>query len=295
MRPRESDRDKIPLSDQPTHPLDDGALTIAAACQLLSIGRTSLWHAMRCGELPYFQIGRSVRIARRSLLAWMATKPARRLVGSTECVMWCRSATDFSDWTYEAMQQQCCNVRAKRRCRLMTTEPIKDRGGAPVGNTHALTAGVWTFLRTGRLPKKRAYTKRQLTKFDRVIGAAIVEKHGEISLVNMARKQSVLRHEGRAQLLGHYLREHEHELSLAERMTLLREISQATEARDKHWPLSTSTSLVTRTHGRPLMQPLPRRSSRVLAHLRLPAGSIRQRKAWTDDSTNADRHSGDAP
>jgi hypothetical protein len=115
----------------------------------------------------------------------------------------------------------------------MNTATTPNIGGAPANNTNALVHGRWAFLRTGRLPKKRSYTKRQLNGFAHALDDAIVSKHGEISLVNAARKQSVLRHEGRAALLAAYLREQEAELSLADRMALLREISQASDARDK--------------------------------------------------------------
>jgi len=73
-KPRATFGDASDVGAQPPHVLSDGALTIAAACKLVSLGRTTLYQAMRAGELPYYHIGRSVRIARRALFAWLATK-----------------------------------------------------------------------------------------------------------------------------------------------------------------------------------------------------------------------------
>lgn len=54
--------------------LDGGLLTVDAATELLSIGRSTLYSAMERGELAFCRFGRARRIPRRVLLAWAASK-----------------------------------------------------------------------------------------------------------------------------------------------------------------------------------------------------------------------------
>lgn len=99
------------------------------------------------------------------------------------------------------------------------------------GNRNALVHGKYAYLAVGRLPPGASYIRRLLGAFQRATEAAVVEAHGEIPLTKAALIQSAVRHEGRAQLLTRWLRESD--LSLAERLAVLKEIGGATDARDR--------------------------------------------------------------
>lgn len=100
------------------------------------------------------------------------------------------------------------------------------------GNRASLTHGVHAFLATGSLPKKASYIRRQLSQFKLALEAGVREKHSTISLYHAALIQSVIRHEARASLLQRWLRLGEG-LSHADRVMTLKEIGNATDARDK--------------------------------------------------------------
>lgn len=48
-------------------------LTVPQAAQLLSLGTTRVWEMVRSGELPSVRHGRSVRVSRTALHAWIAS------------------------------------------------------------------------------------------------------------------------------------------------------------------------------------------------------------------------------
>src|SRR5262245_13312705 len=48
----------------------DGLMTVAEACKFLSLGRTTLYAAMECGDLAYCRRGRARRIPRRAVIAY---------------------------------------------------------------------------------------------------------------------------------------------------------------------------------------------------------------------------------
>ncbi|MCC7019557.1 MAG: helix-turn-helix domain-containing protein [Ardenticatenales bacterium] len=47
-------------------------LTIKDVQEITQLGRTTIYELMRDGRLPYLKIGRSVRIRREALEAWLA-------------------------------------------------------------------------------------------------------------------------------------------------------------------------------------------------------------------------------
>lgn len=47
-------------------------LTIKDVQEITQLGRTTIYELMRDGVLPYLKIGRSVRIRREALEAWLA-------------------------------------------------------------------------------------------------------------------------------------------------------------------------------------------------------------------------------
>jgi len=135
-----------------------------------------------------------------------------------------------------------------------------NRGGRPpLGNTNAATHGVRGFLTVGSMPAGCVPIQRALRRLRVALEDAVAAKHGEVDLYHGALIHSATRHEGRAQLLQRWLRIQGDErtivtktatqetngattkaatskqtgLSLLERMAVLREIGQATDARDR--------------------------------------------------------------
>lgn len=104
--------------------------------------------------------------------------------------------------------------------------------GAPQGNTNGLTHGVRSYLAIGRLPKGASYIRRLVGGMQRQLEASVRDKYGELTVLHAAYIQSAVRHEVRAQLLTRWQREGEG-LSLAERITLAKEIGAASDSRDK--------------------------------------------------------------
>lgn len=52
--------------------LDPEVLTVPEAAEFLKIGRTQLYDAISRGEIPHRKIGRSIRLSRGALVAWLA-------------------------------------------------------------------------------------------------------------------------------------------------------------------------------------------------------------------------------
>ncbi|MBI5493750.1 MAG: helix-turn-helix domain-containing protein [Deltaproteobacteria bacterium] len=52
--------------------VEAGLISIEQACELSSLGRTTIYAAMTTGELRFARIGRARRIPRRALLDWLA-------------------------------------------------------------------------------------------------------------------------------------------------------------------------------------------------------------------------------
>jgi hypothetical protein len=105
--------------------------------------------------------------------------------------------------------------------------------GGQIGNRNALKHGTRTILTSGRMPAGCGYIGRQVKALRSALNAEIAARHdGEISLLHGCYVQSAMRHEQRAMLLQRWLRETS-DLSLDYRISLLREISAATDSRDK--------------------------------------------------------------
>ncbi len=93
--------------------------------------------------------------------------------------------------------------------------------------------GVRAYLAIGSLPKGASYIRRSLGKFRLALERSVLDKEGEICLYNAALIQTVVRHEGRAQLLTRWLRIEDADLKVADKAALLREIGSASDTRDK--------------------------------------------------------------
>lgn len=102
-----------------------------------------------------------------------------------------------------------------------------------LGNRNAVTHGIYSFLAMGSLPKGASYIRRQLSRLEDALRDAVLDKHGEISLLRAALVQTACRHEGRALLLSRWLRDRAGQMSDHDRMVYLREIGNASDARDR--------------------------------------------------------------
>ena len=52
------------------------AYTISEACALTSLGRTTLYLAIKSGELKTHKVGRRTLITKKELVAWLDSRPA---------------------------------------------------------------------------------------------------------------------------------------------------------------------------------------------------------------------------
>ncbi|MGI8981630.1 MAG: hypothetical protein ACR2FY_20575 [Pirellulaceae bacterium] len=108
----------------------------------------------------------------------------------------------------------------------------QNAAGNPGGPGGQVKHGVTAFLANSKLPAKCGYISRRLRGFQAALQEALFHRGDEIDLRNSLLIQSALRHEGRVQLLQRWLRLAPAEMELADRLALLRDISQATEKRD---------------------------------------------------------------
>ena len=110
-----------------------------------------------------------------------------------------------------------------------TNTPAKNRGGAPLGNKNRTRHG----LRASSLPAGCSYIEAQLASFRRYVHELVAARDGGVSIYQEATLQSACRHEQRALLAARWLRVDFDKLNVDQRVSLTRDISNATDARDK--------------------------------------------------------------
>ena len=111
-----------------------------------------------------------------------------------------------------------------------TSRKSKGKGGAPQGNRNATRHG----LRASSLPPGCLYLQSQLTAFRRYIRDELVARDSRpTTTYQEAILQSAVRHETRAVLAGRWLRKEAAKLTIEQRISLTREIGNATDARDR--------------------------------------------------------------
>jgi hypothetical protein len=88
-------------------------------------------------------------------------------------------------------------------------------------------------LVSGKFPRGCSYVARVLAELRRQLEAAVVAAHGQVSILHAASINSAVRHEGRAILAGRWLRLHAESMSHTERLHYLREVSNASDSRDR--------------------------------------------------------------
>jgi len=110
--------------------------------------------------------------------------------------------------------------------------------GAPKGNRNNLRSGLahehrqHGYLATGRLPKGASYVAAVAKRLRRSLEAAVLARDPRVEVYAAALIQSACRHEIRALLSQKWMRDKE-DLTSDQALTFLREISLATDARDK--------------------------------------------------------------
>ena len=61
-------------SHEARHANESDVLTVDEAAQYLRIGRSQAYDAIGRGEIPHRRVGRSIRLSRAALRAWLATR-----------------------------------------------------------------------------------------------------------------------------------------------------------------------------------------------------------------------------
>jgi hypothetical protein len=104
---------------------------------------------------------------------------------------------------------------------------------APEGNSNAWKHGLRSSLVLVAVPPKAAWIKKLMAAFRRDLEAAVVERHGEVSLMRAAVINSASRHETIAQLAGRMLKLAGDEVKTETKLAILDRIGRATDARDR--------------------------------------------------------------
>lgn len=116
-----------------------------------------------------------------------------------------------------------------------SSDPTASNGkqaGAPKGNANRTTHGLRGFLTLGTYPKGGGYVRKLLGQFREALEAEILTRHSEVSIFHAALIQSAARHEGRALLLNRWLRT-EADLSVSDRLAIVKGITDASDSRDR--------------------------------------------------------------
>lgn len=107
-------------------------------------------------------------------------------------------------------------------------KPARKRG-APVGNTNAQRHG----MAGGKLPKGMQYVEKRVNSLRRQVEAAIIDVKGEITLVDAANVNSILKWERHGMLAMHWLRKEADKLTPSERLKFSEAIAKASDNRDR--------------------------------------------------------------
>lgn len=116
------------------------------------------------------------------------------------------------------------------------SEGAPSKGGAPRGNANRLSHGLYGQsyqLVLGKLPKSLGRVEDDAYAFRSAVEAAVVERHGEISLTNACLVATASRWERHGLLALRWLRERHDALDDAQRLAYSKAIAEASERRDK--------------------------------------------------------------
>jgi hypothetical protein len=96
-----------------------------------------------------------------------------------------------------------------------------------------ITVGIFSFLSTGRLPVGAGYVQRLILQMRRGLEKALEEREDKTPVWSAAMVQSACRHEARALLIQRKLVQENETLTVDQYLAVLRDFSQATDARDR--------------------------------------------------------------
>ena len=103
------------------------------------------------------------------------------------------------------------------------------RSGPPAGNTNAVRHG----LKGGKLPKGCQYIEHRVNALRRQVEEAVLDVKGEITLVDAAMVNSILKWERHGLLAQHWLRHEADKLSASDRLRFSEAIARASDNRDR--------------------------------------------------------------
>lgn len=109
------------------------------------------------------------------------------------------------------------------------TKTAGNRRGAPIANTNSVRHG----LKANRLPARLAWADRRVNAFRKVVENAVIAAKHEVTLVDAATINTLIRFEKHAVLCGHWLSKEIDNLSNADRIAFSREVANASAQRDK--------------------------------------------------------------
>jgi hypothetical protein len=109
-------------------------------------------------------------------------------------------------------------------------EPAKGRPGAPVGNVNAQRHG----LSGGKLPKGMQFIENRVNALRRQAEAAVLALKGEISIVDAAAINSVLKWERHGLLASTWLRKEADKMTPSDRLRFSEAVAKASDQRDKN-------------------------------------------------------------
>ncbi len=108
----------------------------------------------------------------------------------------------------------------------------KGRSGPPKGNGNAQRHG----MKGSKLPKGCEYIEHRVNALRRQVEAALIAAKGEISIVDAAAVNSILKWERHGLLAAHWLRHEADKLSASDRLRFSEAIAKASDNRDRMSP-----------------------------------------------------------
>jgi hypothetical protein len=150
------------------------------------------------------------------------------------------------------------------------------KAGAPIGNNNGLRHGRHSrrVIPMGTLSTRYAHVTRVCNFIRRQLESAVIEQHGEISLVAAATINTAVRHERHAQLAQKWLRDNP-KLPVETRLAISRDIAKASTERDR------AIRLLLPINGNPDAWSFPA--------LPEPAGTMVTDDSGSDSSDKSDR------
>ena len=112
----------------------------------------------------------------------------------------------------------------------MNETPTTERkGGAQPENTNSVRHGFYA----GKLPGHLEYIEKRVNKQRRELEALVIARKGDVSVMDAAAINSVLKWERHGVLANHWLREQDATLSAADKLKFSEAVAKASDNRDR--------------------------------------------------------------